>query len=559
MPKRKIDIFVKKIKEFIKERHVIYGAVLSVWGKFQILRARFIFKRIKKEALKSRNAKNGRKIVILTLRALPASSLAYFEAVFAYAFLKLGAEVKTLYCGGLLDSCDADTVFFNQKAQCRICKKIGEPFREALGLDAIFYKDYITPQEIKEIKEEVEALPVENLLAYKYKGVRVGEHAHASSVRYVLFGRLNLKNPKEVAVFRKKLVYAMIAVKVAEGVFLKEKPDLLFLLHGVYSTWGPFVDYFRNKGTDTIVYLNMAARFGHFIFRKNTKFNEVDSMDLWSSFKKNPLKEAEKKELDDYLSKRFSGKISDQKLYSNEFNPRSDKQAILNLIREKKYSRRYIMYPSLTWDCAMEGQISNIFSDIISWIDITVDFFKKHPEYQLIIKSHPAELVWEKTSKTVGQHIADRYSPLPGNITVLPPDAPVSAYELLVPGVVGIVYNGTLGLELAVEGIPVMVVADNVHYKQAGAVYDIKTLDEYLGLILNPEKIIFFAKERREMARRYAYFYLFKSTIRNPIFKKDLWSVIDWKFLSRPKKVFDENGLVMDITRKIINGEDIIA
>lgn len=553
------DNIIRLIKKITKENSAVYGVVLDLWGRMQVVRAWIVFRIIKKEALKNKALKNGHKIIILTLRALPASSLAYFEAVFAYAFLKLGAEVKTLYCGGVLDSCDGDTIFFNQKAQCKTCKKLGKSFRAALGLDAIFYKDYIRPEEIKEIEKEVESLPVEKLSGHQYKGVSVGEHALASAIRYFLFGRLDFGSPEEVALLRRKLVFAQIATKVAENVFMKENPDKIFLLHGIYSTWGPFVDYFKNKGADTIVYINMTPRFGHFIFRRNTKFNEIDSMCDWEVFKRQPLTQEQEKQINNYLENRSKSKVADQQLYEKRFNTLVEKQQLLSSLLNTKYKRRYVMYPNLTWDCAIEGQISKIFPDVFSWIDATVDFFKKHPQYQLVIKSHPAELVWEQASKPVGKYVVETHGDLPENISIIPADSPINAYDLITPEFVGLVFNGTLGIELSVRGIPVLAVADNVHYKKAGIAYEIKSREEYLDLLFNPEKVILFAKEKQKMAKKYAYYYFFKTMVRVPAYRQDKWSAIDWNALFFSKQLFDKNGLIMYISNKIMKGEDIIA
>ncbi|MDD5145727.1 MAG: hypothetical protein PHF44_02710 [Candidatus Pacebacteria bacterium] len=555
MPK----LIIKKLKNFVKGHDNVYKIVLIFWGFFWITRARIIFSKIKRIAKQEALPKNSHKVLILAIRSIPTTNLVYFDAVFGHAFKKLGCAVKMLYCDGFLNSCDANTVFYNQKPQCFVCKTLGPQVRNSLGLDCIFYRQYVSDSDIKDIKEKVAKLNTAEMLNYEYLGVNVGIHAQSSAVRYFLFGSLNLDNPKEVEMLKEKLILAMIATKVASNIVEKEKPDRLFLLHGVYSTWAPFLDYFRKEGIDTIVYMNMSQRIGNFLFRRNNRANDImDVKDKWLDFSRIPLTAREEEKVDSYFKQRLLGITPDQGMYAKNFDNTDKEKSLQKLAPENKYSRRYVLYANVAWDCAIEGQISNIFKDVFSWIDTTIEFFKKNKNYQLIIKSHPAELIWEGSSKTMADYIFEKHGSLPDNITILKPDAPFSAYNLVTSDTVGLVFNGTAGLELAVLGMPVLVVADVVHYKNAGVVYQISTPKEYLDLLENPGPAISFAKENIKLAKKYAYFFLFKSMIRIPFYREDQWSVIDWRALSDPKKLLDREGYIMQICKKIVNGEDII-
>ncbi len=546
---------MKKLKNFIHKHETLEKLVLFVWGSWRILRAKFIFRKIKYTPIK----KEGPKVLILAVRTSPANNLVYFDAIFWHAFKKLGCDVKMLYCDGVLDSCDADTIFRkSMKPRCFACKNLGPLVKKSLGLDCISYRQYISDSEIEEIKKEVSSLEAKDLIKYKYLGVNVGVHASASTIRYFLLGHLNLDNPSEVAMFRKKLVHSMIAAKVAKKIADKEKPNVIFMLHGIYSTWGPFSDYFQLRGIETVVYSNMPPRFGHFIFNRNDKANALVSKKEWSNFSRSSLKDAEKSEIDAYLAERFKGETGDQKLYEENFDIGTKKQSLLESLSRKEYFRQYVMYPNLAWDSAIDGRVSKIFDDIFSWVDETVKFFKEHKNYQLIIKPHPAELVWEKPPKGIRDYIIEEYGPLPENLILLEPNVPLRAYDLVAPDRIVLVFNGSLGLELAASGIPVLTVAD-VHYKDAGVVYKVETLEEYLKLLEDPKELISFAKDNIELAKKYAYFYFFKSMVRIPFYRDDEWSAIDWNIARNIKKLLDDNSNIIKICKKIINKEDIVG
>ncbi|MFH1894724.1 MAG: hypothetical protein ABH813_02385 [Patescibacteria group bacterium] len=376
--KKKLGNSKKYLKNFVKKHENIYKAVLMLWGIWCIIRAKFIFSKIKKNIEKRVVLKNNHKVLILAIRTLPTTNLVYFDAVFGHVFKRLGCDVKMLYCDGFLNSCDANTIFYSQRPQCFACKNLGPLMRNSLGLDCIFYRQYISDDDIREIKARVASLDTKEISGYKYLGVKVGLHAEASAIRYFLFGRLDLNKPEEVAALREKLIYAMIAVKVASNVVSKEHPDKLFLLHGIYSSWGPFLDYFHLKGIDTVVYLATSLRFGYFNFRDDRKINEIDMKKSWLNFSCSPLKPSEEAQLDDYFKKRIGGEITDQKMYAKNFQAKSGKQKLLSSLLEKKYSRRYVMYPNLAWDCSVEeGKKSKIFDNFFDWIDTTIEFFKK--------------------------------------------------------------------------------------------------------------------------------------------------------------------------------------
>jgi len=550
---KKFKKIKEKLKDFLKKNELLYKIFFSVWGIWWIIRAKLIFRKIR------HNPKKGDpKVLILAIRTIPTTNLVYFDAIFGHAFKKLGCDVKMLYCDGVLDSCDANTVFRNQRPQCFLCKTFNPFLKKSLNLDCLSYRQYISEADIEEIKKKIDGLNIQELLNYQYLGVNVSIHAKASTIRFFLSGQLDLNDPQQLEMLKRKLVYAMITVKVANEIFLKEIPTIIFMLHGIYSTWGPFVDYFRNKNIDVIIYGNMPLRFGTFLFNRNGREYELMNEKTWNNFKQIPLSDNEESQLDYYLSARFKGAVGDQLMYKKNFTLISKKQSLLRFLFNKRYSRRYILYPNLTWDACVEGRGSTIFKDIFSWIGTTIEYFQKRREYQLVIKPHPAELIWEKGTKSITDYISEKYPNLPENIVVLKPDTPLKAYDLITPDAIYLTFNGTIGLELATQGVPVLVVG-NSHYKDAGVVYKVNTLKEYLSLLDDPQELISFAKTNIKLAKKYAYFYFFKSMIQIPFYRKDKWSTIDWRVVANTDKLLDENSNIIKICQKIMKREDVVV
>ncbi len=540
----------KKIKNFIKGNKILHRTVLFFWSILCIIRANLIFKRIKHDL-----PKGNCKIIIPTIRTIAVSSWLYFDAVFGHAFKRLGCDVKLLSCDGVLGSCDVDTAFKDQKNQCFSCKTLGSLVKNSLNLDWISYKQYISDSEIEEIKRIVSDMEIEELMDYKYFGVKVSEHARASTIRFYLSGQFDLSNPEVIATFRKKVIYAMIATKVANEIYLKEKPEMIFIMHGIYSGLGPFFDYFREKGVEVIVYGQVVFRFGSFFFNRNNRRYKLASKEIWNNFSQRSLSKEEESQIDAYMSTRLKGAADDHSLCAVNFD-KSSKDRSLLIPHDKRYLRRYVLYPNLAWDACVESRGSIIFKDIFAWLDTTIDYFQKKTDYQLIIKPHPFELV-EKNTKGITDYIYKKHPNLPENIVVLKANIPLRAYDLIAPGDICITFNGTIGMEVATQGVPVLV-AGSSHYKDAGIAHRIKTVEEYLNLLDNPEKLISFARANIKLAKKYTYFYYIMLTIRVPVYRDDKLSTVNWKNVWRIEKLLSDNSQIMKICQKIINKEDII-
>jgi len=226
---------MKRIKNFIHQHENLEKVVLFIWGLSWIVWAKLIFRKIK------HNPGKGDFVVLIpTIRTLPSTNLVYFDTIFAHAFRKLGAQAKMLFHDGALTSTDAATVTRSEKPQAFVSRVLGGLLKKSLHTDYISYWDYILPKDIAEIRRIVDSLASNKLKTYQYRGVKVGMHAHSSTIRYFLEGKVNSHDPHHISVFREKLVNAMITTKVAEGVYRKVKPNIIFMLHGIYSTWGPF-------------------------------------------------------------------------------------------------------------------------------------------------------------------------------------------------------------------------------------------------------------------------------------------------------------------------------
>jgi hypothetical protein len=144
------------------------------------------------------------------------------------------------------------------------------------------------------------------------------------------------------------------------------------------------------------------------------------------------------------------------------------------------------------------------------WIRRTMDHFSNHPEFQLVIRVHPGEQIgW---GPSVYDILLEYLPELPENIHLLPADADVNTYDLIDAADVGLVYTTTVGMEMAMSGLPVIVVGQT-HYRSKGFTIDPDSWDSFFHVLDNalskpsehqPDK------EKMDLAWQYAYTFFFE-------------------------------------------------
>jgi len=153
----------------------------------------------------------------------------------------------------------------------------------------------------------------------------------------------------------------------------------------------------------------------------------------------------------------------------------------------------------------------NIFSNSMSeWITRTVRYFTSRTDVQLVIRIHPGER-YSKGFSAI-EIINKVEKQLPENIHVVGPLEKVNTYDVMRLTALGLVYTTTTGLEMAMDGIPV-VIAGETHYRKRGFTFDPNTWDEYFEILdrvlANPARPRL-TDDQIDMAWNYAYRFFFE-------------------------------------------------
>lgn len=147
--------------------------------------------------------------------------------------------------------------------------------------------------------------------------------------------------------------------------------------------------------------------------------------------------------------------------------------------------------------------------NMTEWLERTVRYFADHSDLQLVVRIHPGERYTKGPS--VAALVNEALPTIPENIHLISANDQINTYDLLEISDLGLVYTTTVGLELAMSGIPV-VVAGHTHYRDKGFTIDPSSWEDYFRILdqfaqdpqryqLTPEKV--------DISWRYAFRFFF--------------------------------------------------
>ncbi len=176
----------------------------------------------------------------------------------------------------------------------------------------------------------------------------------------------------------------------------------------------------------------------------------------------------------------------------------------------------------------------NIFTaSMAEWITRTVQYFATRTDAQLVIRVHPGERLTHGLSMV--DVINAALPELPAHIHVVKPLEKVNTYDVMEIASLGLVYTTTVGLEMALNGIPV-VACGETHYRKRGFTHDPATYDEYFGMLdklLGDLAIWRLSQEQVDTAWEYAYRFFFEYPLPFPWRLMKFWQDLEVWPLSR--------------------------
>ena len=197
----------------------------------------------------------------------------------------------------------------------------------------------------------------------------------------------------------------------------------------------------------------------------------------------------------------------------------------------------------------------NIFAESMSeWITKTVQYFARRNDVQLVVRIHPGEKIVPQ-AKSMGTVVREALPEIPSHIHLIGALDNVNTYDLIEIASLGLAYTTTVGVETAMNGIPVISCGDT-HYRGRGFTIDPNSWDEYFATL---EKVMSdlpahrLTEEQIAKAWNYAYRFFFEYPRPFPWRLMNFWDDLEvWPV----EKVLSEEGMTQfGDTLKFLVGE----
>lgn len=293
----------------------------------------------------------------------------------------------------------------------------------------------------------------------------------------------------------------------------KNSPDVAIIPNGTILEFGVAFRVCKFLKIPTSTY-EFSDKRGAMWLAQNQEIMLQNTDHLWNNYAQYELSNAELKEAQTLLSSRRNATTYGD--YSRKWQRiPSEGQTV---IREKlglSDKPIVLLATNVLGDSLTLGR--NTFSKSMSeWIIRTIQYFIEKPEVQLVIRIHPGEAL--VTHGSILDLVKKTLPQLPPHIKLIEPLDEVNTYDLMDVADLGLVYTTTVGLEMALRGIPV-VVAGKTHYRNRGFTHDPNTWVEYFKLL---NKLLDNIHENRlnasqvALAWKYTYLFFFKYPVPFP-------------------------------------------
>lgn len=458
-------------------------------------------------------------------RVLVATSMGCYEhavileSTLAKALQLRGADVDFLLCDQALPCCQM-TKIYNAKPElllsqertprCNLCHARGKSAFQQLDFNTIWFSSLIHEEDARRAKQISEDIPTEEIGAFAFQGLAVGEHALAGALRFYARGDLEGEVLGE-KILRRYLHASLLTAFAVERLLANSNYDVAVFHHGIYVPQGIIGEVCRKHGV-RVVNWNPAYRKHSFVFSHGDSYHHTMISEPTGSWEDMELNAERKEAIQHYLKSRWYG-TEDWIWFHNE--PIEDMDIIRREVAVDFTKPCIGLLTSVMWDAQLHYK-SNAFHSMLDWTLQTIHYFRGRPDLQLVIRIHPAENTGlipsrQKMLDEIHRHIPD----LLNNVAIIPPESRISTYAMMSRCDSVIIYNTKTGIEIASMGIPV-IVAGEAWIRNKGFSLDARSPQDYFRILDNLPFKKPLSAEQIERATKYAYHFFFRRMIELP-------------------------------------------
>lgn len=343
----------------------------------------------------------------------------------------------------------------------------------------------------------------------------------------------------ESELYNLRLKRNQAAAQSAFSYLQKNRPDVIILPNGTILEFGVIYQVARALGIPVVTY-EFGEQRNRVWLAQDAEVMRQDTSDLWKARQHQPLTSEQLGQVRKLFAARQRGSLWEnfaRRWQGVPYEGGSQVRSALGLDGRPIA----LLATNVIGDSLTLGR--QVFSDSMTeWLERTVKYFATRSDVQLVVRIHPGELVTKGPS--VADVVRKALPSIPEHIHLVPADAKVNTYDIVEIADLGLVYTTTVGLEMAMSGVPVIVVG-NTHYRGKGFTLDPTSWEAYfevMASIISPHRLERLTREQVEQAWNYAYRFFFEYPHPFPWHLVHFWKDLETWPVSR---LLSDEGLSM--------------
>ena len=329
---------------------------------------------------------------------------------------------------------------------------------------------------------------------------------------------------------------------------LDQRPEVLITPNGSILEMGAIYQVARHLNIPVVTY-EFGEQRGRIWLAHNSEVMLQETDELWEAFKEYPLSGEQQEQVRALYASRQNARLWENFSRLWQGLPSQGGEKVRQDLGLD--SRPVVLLPAnVIGDSLTLGR--QVFSDnMTEWLQRSVKFFAERPDVQLVVRIHPGERYI--CGPSVAQVVQVVLPEIPEHIHLVQALDPINTYDLIEIAGLGLVYTTTVGMEMAMSGVPV-IVSGQTHYRGKGFTLDPDSWAHYHQILESSLSRIGKGRLSRgqlESAWHYAYRFFFDYPRPFPWHLLDFWEKLEIWPIAR---VLSEEGQALfgDTFRNLI-------
>jgi hypothetical protein len=315
----------------------------------------------------------------------------------------------------------------------------------------------------------------------------------------------------------------------------EQRPELVLTPNGSILEMGAIYQVARYLNIPAVTY-EFGEQRGRIWLAKDDEVMRQDTDDLWAVYKDRPLEESQWERIRALYASRKNASLWENFSRLWQGLPSQGREQVRQALNLD--SRPVVLLPAnVIGDSLTLGR--QVFSEnMTEWLERTVQMFAQRDDVQLVVRIHPGERYTKGPS--VAEVVHNVLPEMPANIRLVQALDPINTYDLIEVADLGLAYTTTVGMEIAMSGVPV-IVAGETHYRGKGFTLDPTSWEHYgqlLEEVLTAQRqakpsAYRLTRQQLECAWQYAYRFFFDYPCPFPWHLHDWWKELETWSLAR--------------------------